>query len=139
MCICSYHINMYVYAYICIYVCTMYIYTYIYISMYICTYMYMYIYIYIYIHICIYLYIYTYTHVYTYICLMFTHLHTHIMRIRSWSAMMSLASILSFSSGPLYLLASTFIFKDYIGATERDIAGIDGSKMSHIYKFIDMI
>jgi len=51
---------------------------------------------------------------------------------------MSLASTLSFSSGPLYLLASTFIFKDYIGATERVIAGIDVSEISHIYMYIDM-
>jgi len=43
----------------------------------------------------------------------------------SWSAMMALASLLSFATGPLYLLASTFIFKDYIGATERDIAAED--------------
>eukprot|EP00802_Teleaulax_amphioxeia_P006001 Tamp_06005.p1 GENE.Tamp_06005~~Tamp_06005.p1 ORF type:complete len:734 (-),score=146.39 Tamp_06005:608-2809(-) len=39
----------------------------------------------------------------------------------TWYAMLALASLLSFLAGPLYLIASTFIFKDYIGATEREI------------------
>ena len=43
----------------------------------------------------------------------------------AWTAMVALCSILSFLTGPMYILASTYIFKDYIGASERNLSAED--------------